>query len=135
MEAEFIPYEHALALKELKFDEPCFGYYVGKDKEVYMSSEILSAPFQFRLESKTTFVAPTFSQAFRWFREKYNLHHSISILQRACRYHFEIRTIEYESDLKPFGDNKIIYEDGPRKKYEDIELECLKKLIEVVKNK
>ena len=78
--------------------------------------------------------SPTFSQAFRWFREKYNLHHSISILQRSCRYHFKIRTIECESDLKPFGDNKIIFEDGPRKKYEDIELDCLKKLIEIVKD-
>ncbi len=28
MNKEFIPYEQALALKELGFDEPCFGYYV-----------------------------------------------------------------------------------------------------------
>ena len=27
MENEFIPYEQALALKELGFDEPCIGYY------------------------------------------------------------------------------------------------------------
>ena len=27
MNKEFIPYDQALALKELGFDEPCFGYY------------------------------------------------------------------------------------------------------------
>jgi hypothetical protein len=27
MENEFIPYEQALALKELGFDEPCLAYY------------------------------------------------------------------------------------------------------------
>ena len=27
MNKEFIPYEQALVLKELGFDEPCFGYY------------------------------------------------------------------------------------------------------------
>ena len=33
MEKEFIPYEQALALKELGFDEPCFGYYYASDKK------------------------------------------------------------------------------------------------------
>jgi hypothetical protein len=27
MNKEFVPYEQALALKELGFNEPCFGYY------------------------------------------------------------------------------------------------------------
>ena len=123
MKKEFVPYEHALALKELGFDEPCMR---GWDKD---------GGIWYHPDSDIILDNPTFSQAFRWFREKYNLHHSISILQRSCRYHFKIRTIECESDLKPFGDNKIIFEDGPRKKYEDIELDCLKKLIEIVTNK
>jgi hypothetical protein len=29
LETEFIPYEQALALRELGFDEPCFGFYIG----------------------------------------------------------------------------------------------------------
>ena len=107
---EFIPYEQALELRELRFDELCLGFYVGKDKEVFMSSNDFNAPFQFRLDSKTTFVAPTFSQAFRFFNEKYGL------------YHYNIRRDYY------------ISEDGVRS-YDDIELECLKKLIQIVKEK
>ena len=29
-EKDFVPYEQALALKELGFDEPCFGFYTYK---------------------------------------------------------------------------------------------------------
>ena len=144
MEKEFVPYKQALALKELGFDEPCaacYGSYTHKTSELFLN---INNPVNIEtlVREKTGFnrptfyvKSPTFSHVFRWFREKYNLHHSISILQRSCRYHFKIRTIECESDLKPFGDNKIIFEDGPRKKYEDIELDCLKKLIEIVTNK
>ena len=128
MEKEFIPYSEALALKELGFDEPCLNFYFRGEALIEMK-----ATHTFKEDSECV-KAPLYQQAFRWFREKYNLHHSISILQRSCRYHFKIRTIECESDLKPFGDNKIIFEDGPRKKYEDIELDCLKKLIEIVKD-
>lgn len=37
MQKEFIPYEQALALKELGFDKPCFGYYV-ETKEWILAS-------------------------------------------------------------------------------------------------
>lgn len=30
LDKEFIPYQEALALKELGFDEPCFGFYTYK---------------------------------------------------------------------------------------------------------
>ena len=121
MEKEFVKYEIALELKELRFDEPCLGYYVGKDKEVYMSNETLSAPFQFRLESKTTFVAPTFSQAFRFFRDKYGL---LSFIDMDV-YSFYRFTI-YEGKCISVA---------PYRAYEEAELACLVKLIEIVKEK
>jgi len=73
MDKEFVPHEQSLELRKLEFSEPCLGFYVGKDKEVFISSNDFNAPYQFRLDSKTTFVAPTFSQAFRWFRKTHNL--------------------------------------------------------------
>ena len=121
MNKEFVPHEQSLELRKLKFDEPCLGFYVGKDKEVFMSSNDFNAPFQFRLDSKTTFVAPTFSQAFRWFRENYGLLSFID-MDNYSYYRFTI----YE------GKGISV---APHKTYEEAELECLKKLIEIVKEK
>ena len=132
MEKEFVPYELALALKELGFDEPCLGYYVGKDREVYISNETISAPFQFRLESKTTFVAPLYQQAFRWFREKYNLDSWITKenkYQQPYCWYIQDNITEYNSDFRIGG---LIW-DTFFQTYEEAELECLVKLIEIVK--
>jgi len=58
IEKEFIPYEQALALKALGFDEPCFGYYVIDDKQL-----IIEKWMQHPNQSTWTINAPTFSQA------------------------------------------------------------------------
>jgi len=129
MEKEFIPYEQALALKELGFDEPCLGYYVGKDREVYISNETISAPFQFRLESKTTFVAPLYQQAFSFFREKYSLVCIITFDDDVKGKWFGNLYGHYETHGKyDFGYTELF------KTYEEAELECLKKLIEIIKS-
>ena len=58
MEKEFIPYEQALALKELGFDEPCLKSY-GDDGLLNQNDHSLYLS------------APLYQQASRWFREKY----------------------------------------------------------------
>lgn len=135
---EFVVYEQALALRELGFDEPCMGYYMGKDKEVYISNEEIQAPFEPNLDSKIMFRAPLYSQCFRWFRKKYNLFHNI------WNY-----THGEPTDLIPNGFTFSIdedwitiigkKEDGYFEKYyntyEEAEETCINKLIEIVKNK
>ena len=104
MNNEFIPYEQALALKELGFDEPCLKYWNG-------IGEYFDQKDWFNWNQSKKFVSiPLYQQAFRWFSEKCGLSH------------YNIRRDYY------------ISEDGVRS-YDDIELECLKKLIEIVKNK
>ena len=107
MEKEFVPYKQALDLKELGFDEKCLGYYHNK--------ELSSGP---RTSYGEVIEAPTFSQAFRWFREKYGdyLLYSFGVIP-----HFTII-------------QNLIIEDS-KTTYEEAELECLKKLIEIVKQK
>lgn len=121
MEKEFIPYEQALALKELGFDEPCFKCKViGQEHLDYTPTDYDDFPEQKEKEV----LIPTFSQAFRWFREKYKLY--------CC-----IERVEYiNSDEKGFQFSifeKYSNVGEELKTYEEAELECLNKIIEIVK--
>ena len=104
MNKEFIPYELAVKLKALGFDEECLSYYFNK---------------QLSFGSKTSYgevvEAPLYQQAFRWFREKYKLHYPIAV-----------------SDGVWFYDKWSL---GVYKTYEEAELACLNKLIEIVETK
>ena len=110
LEKEFIPYEQALALRELGFDEPHFKSYVG----ISNNGDIKDCTYVLcngKLNNDDV-SAPTFSQAFRWFREKYNLKDKYGV--------FPHHTIMF---------NYII---GGGKE-EEAELACLIKLIEIAK--
>ena len=125
MKKEFIPYEQALALKELGFDEPCFKGYTEEYKTlISFSNTHTNTSVEKTLPTKPL-TAPLYQQAFRWFREKYKLY--------CC-----IERVEYiNSDEKGF--QWSIFEKCSNvgeelKTYEEAELECLKKLIEICKN-
>jgi hypothetical protein len=121
MEKEFITYEQALALKELGFDEPCFMTYLnGKlDKEIFLFNHSI------RSHSTQEFIsAPLYQQVFRWFREKHNLHNGIYPYYD-----------EYEFQIKDFRLPTNTPINGGLMKYEEAELACLIKLIEIVKSK
>lgn len=123
MKKEFVPYEIALALKELGFDEECLKEY-NKYKEL---SYGIGSGVPFR--HKPALTAPLYQQAFRWFREKYkNLHGSI---EQTNSY-----KDEYTVYIGRFGYIEGNLKDEPKVfiSYEEAELECLKKLIEIVKN-
>jgi hypothetical protein len=70
-------------------------------------------------------IAPLYQQAFRWFREKYNLM-SVIEYHNFWKYSFLIETIE---------ENKTIIVIDRIDTYEEAELACFKKLIEIVKQK
>ena len=124
LEKEFIPYQQALALKELGFDEPCFAGYSTSTEQI----EFYSRPLLTR--DSFTIDAPTYSQAFKFFREKYDLCIVIDeytrpqIKTRGVKGISSILLFEYSKDGKYSGFN-----------YEEAELACLKKLIEICKNK
>jgi hypothetical protein len=134
MITEFIKYEQALALKELGFDEPCMGYYVGKDKEVYISNEEIQAPFEPSLDSKVMFRAPLYNQCFRWFRKKHNLQHEIFYQDDLLKNGFKITDILSNTELNEFEFKNNYFELGGYT-YEETEEVCINKLIEIVKNK
>jgi hypothetical protein len=117
MNKEFVPYEQALELKELGFDDDYIACYSSDGK--LHSNEI----WKFKEGVK----APLYQQAFRWFREKYKLE---AIVQKADDFSWYKFTIYfYLSDSKGFVDSYHEF-----KTYEEAELACLIKLIEIFKN-
>jgi hypothetical protein len=123
MEKEFIPYQQALALKELGFDESCFGWYVGlgdSKEDPFKLVQIQSEKGQFEW-TDNVYHAPTFSQAFRFFRKKYDLYSYIEGAYPWFRFYINSENDRYE------GYKHLLFEEA--------ELECLKKLIEIVKEK
>ena len=122
MTKEFVPYEQALALKELGFDEICFGYYDPQGKFQYSYT-----PLGY-FNSRT--IVPLYQQAFRWFREKHELYHSI-IPYRSTHdnyvdgtFHIEVRDSNGK-DHAEYDDNEYFYEEA--------ELAYINKLIEEIK--
>lgn len=72
MENEFVPYEQALALKELGFDENCFGFFwVTENHTSFLHIEFMIGKMN-RL-NKLNILRPTFSQAFRWLYQKLDI--------------------------------------------------------------
>ena len=124
MEREFVPYELAVKLKELGFDEQCLGYY--SDTELVYNSHTNNEMQRFR------YAAATFSQAFRWFRDTHKMFHEIQI-DRTTQPKFCYAVFHYEH----YGNYEGIgIEDWSLyRTYEEAELACLDKLIEIVEYK
>jgi hypothetical protein len=131
---EFIPYEQALALKELGFDESCFGRYYYKESYPMLNpnsgeTELVFEFGQYIKQTEITILAPLYQQAFTWFREKYNLFSYIIPDDDGCD--FTIMDINWGIDKEVHYN----YRESSNCSYEKAELECLKKLIEIVKFK
>jgi len=148
IEKEFVPYNESLELKNLGFDKPCIAKHTVipedeinwftipeqgiTDKTSFGSSKNYNSK---SFEEEGTISAPTFSQAFRWIREKHNLH--------AEPYSIDMGAIEFSFQIRDLYSEEYIYDNfkGAGSCYsgtfwtpEEAELECLRKLIEIVKN-
>ena len=115
MEKEFIPYQQALELKELDYDKPCLASWNFYTRELNYNGQ----PSIF--SSEDVIQLPTFSQAFRWFREKYNIISS-------TRTHFN-EEFFYEIYVDAMNEITSDYYNT----YEEAELACLIKMIEIKK--
>jgi len=130
MTKEFVPYELALRMKQLGFNEQCFRY-----EAVKKICENQAQPGGCQLpnvhcgypactidSSVESLPIPVWQQAFRWFREKHKLSSIISQFGYSIENQFGqiIHTI-------PDDENPLCYEEA--------ELACLEKLLEIVESK
>ena len=127
LQKEFVPYEIALKFKELGFDEPCFGWYLPEIVNKGNISTVILGSYMTKWNKfGNRLSAPLYQQAFRWFREKYGLYHSIGLddsLENNINCDYQI--INHSQSISEL--------DTDFKSYEEAELECLKKLIELCK--
>jgi hypothetical protein len=126
MEKEFIPYEQALALKELGFDEECLAIHSFVDGELnFMYVNTFHSNDDVNEKSA---ASPLYQQAFRWLREKYHIVGEVKFkggkTTKTAWYDYVIYS---EID---WNDENLSEQ---WKKHEAAELACLKKLIEIVK--
>jgi hypothetical protein len=129
MEKEFVPPTESLALKELGFDEPCLaGRSTSSGSLEYYSRPLIT-------NDSFTVDAPLYQQAFRWFRDEHGL--DIDIAKN------DKEMIDYVKDKNETYLPKYTYgysidnyvRVGSCMGYEEAELACLRKLIEIVKEK
>ena len=154
MEKEFVPYEQSLALKELGFDEPCFtkfeNYFNKTKLQPIIATLALNSPYEneyngydqkiindntrrwfftgyknsIKDHNQNILSAPLYQQAFRWFREKRSY---------SCSVDYDDETNDYQYKYVYMNNGYVFSKKYDT--YEEAELECLKKLIEIVKNK
>ena len=136
MEKEFVPYDLALELKELGFNEGVLAQYRvdgylcwGKD-DCSLGSDISDEDYKNNCFPEFGCRAALWQQAFRFFREKYKLHSCIVLPINKIDYAYEIKNISenIRQDFLSEMQSGIIYNS-----YEEAELACIRKLIEIVK--
>jgi len=111
MNKEFIPYEQALELKKLGFEEPCFMNWYQASNGFVLVDEINQSFQQY-------ISAPLYQQAFRWFREK-GIVNSIRSHNDKCHEYYLIH-------------NGKAFQSYHSSTYEQAELECLNHLIRLI---
>jgi hypothetical protein len=128
---DFTLYPEALELKQLGFDEDCFTFY---QVEYHENSPIMvDDNDQYRITGFRTcknseipshyISCPTYSQAFRWFREKHKLISGVRTYFNIDFFYEIYVSVSHEITSDSYNT------------YEEAELECLKKLIEIVNDK
>ena len=123
---EFIPYEEALAIHELGFYKhvkpTLISFY-------YRNGELIftTTPDSFLFEQDEIIPAPLYQQAFRWFREAHNIEACVS-----CFYNDKLGIPYEKREYHAFIICKGVTSKSKYKTYEEAELACLRKLIEIV---
>jgi hypothetical protein len=141
MKKEFVRYDQALALKELGFDEKCYGHYDSTGElntiEEYarVGADILhmlSKKFNSESYMKEMCSAPLKQQVFRWFRENYNV--LAAVYSNASGYLYEWHD-SIGGTHRGWSEYEGPNDSGVWDTYEEAENALIDKLIEIVKQK
>jgi len=111
---EFIPYQESKDLKELGFKEECAAHYLDED-DLELKWKIYR---NLSINTNNCIQAPTYSQAFRFFREKYNLRFTIG----------STNIVVCHTPVSTYNTTQLLQDNAT---YEDAELATVKFFIEI----
>ena len=148
MKELFLPYEESLELKKLGFYENCFAIWSGVDEincSLTDNKRLFSTKFFIKdtQELRAYFnnkeyigslrvSAPTYSQVFKFFRDKFNLIGRVNCSfsnKRNVLYGFRIQ--DKKGNLICFDNDWVSSDEKLFKTWEKAELNCVRKLIEL----
>jgi hypothetical protein len=124
MKKEFVPYYIAIQLKALGFNDECFSYYTHPDN---LLDFILDGHDRVGTKKNSEFgsacSAPLWQQVFRWFRETHGYHGILDSCGELCEWKIASTHLEYA------------IRSGCIHAYDDAQLVCVEKLIELIREK
>lgn len=125
----FVPYDEALELKNLEFDEQCLARYNVSGDLITTGCYSDSHPVHLAVEQadicEAHILAPLWSQAFKFFRDEHKLDSFCRTTESSGRSYWKIS--------KLYDDGKIKGYSGFTNTYEEAQLECLRQLIKLCK--
>ena len=149
MNKEFAPYTEALELKQLGFDKPCFAFWDAYNGGAHLFFErrvqyswlisiFIKPPPVFECsqglieheEGDNCILAPTYSQAFRWFREFRE--YDDWCIESWIQPYLSDEPRQHEAFYWRRGEKVSV---GVFSTYDEAQLGLLRKLIEIVKTK
>lgn len=124
---EFVPYEIALELSKLGFREQGFRYWT---RDNMLNALCLENGIDRETTPNDAISGPTYHRVFEWFRED---HHLYGIILPTVTMNWTFKTVTVVQSLVEVPPYKDV-DGSDYSTYEEAELACLQKLIEICKN-
>ena len=126
MKKYYVLYPQAVELKALGIDEPCNAHYRDPESLISLAEGIAGVKYSW-INAPDAILAPLKTQVFTWFRDNFNMDGYPERCGQGYSYQIYInfKTAENES----------IPSKGHWATYEEAEMACINKLIELLKEK
>ena len=138
---QFIPYEQALALKEIGFNETCLAFYSSpygrkiNPPKLFISENCIETAAIRRVNILC--LAPLYQQVFDWFRNNYGLIGNVLSYDVKLKLKFFFAIVEYDGDNKLVEEKYNCIDKWEKRLFEDHQkanIACIDKLIEIRMN-
>lgn len=107
----FVPYEQAIELKKLGFDEPCFAFYHSNGIiSHYHPNEMIAKDYKQNTLTENNCLAPTYEQVFLWLENKHSFYvdrKTITNPNEIMGFEYHVRSYKFEPKYVDFYNNDM----------------------------